>query len=492
MSDKFPIITPVIQVDGNGVRPDSVQAGFRSLSSQISAALNPVSNFSPASIPGMKLWLDAQLPSYTNSYATRATNLGDQVFWFPDQSGTWASLQAGATKPTYNPAGINGRPAWNMGGNSMILSDVTMLSSAYDTALTVFVVEDTTNSVANNVLVSAAPAGAMYLSKNAAQSKYGYNAVNLSVSGPAGAYVNGNGNNTNSGVHVFSYDGANSRRGFDDTYLQTSGTPYNSSAAASKTACTGNLGMSGQLTIGAYTGGSNFTNGHIGEVVVYNAALTSAQIQQVMDYLNSKWGFRPRNFLMCDGNSLSSGTGSTSGATQNLATTGDNYPCQLWNLLGSLNWQVRLDAFPGRTTQSLLSGAPDFTDMFVSRSASPKNIALVWEITNTLANFQGGAAYQLIVQYCLARRAAGYKVIVGTCLLRQDSPYAGFPLDMAYVNGLIRTNWPTFADGIADFQADPRLQDPTNTTYFFTDKVHLNSVGYGVVANIAQAAILKI
>src|ERR1700730_16444728 len=45
------------------------------------------SAFNPGQIPGLRLWLDAQQPCYTASWATQCVNAGDAVSIWPDQSG---------------------------------------------------------------------------------------------------------------------------------------------------------------------------------------------------------------------------------------------------------------------------------------------------------------------------------------------------------------------------------------------------------------------
>ncbi len=57
------------------------------------------------------------------------------------------------------------------------------------------------------------------------------------------------------------------------------------------------------------------------------------------------------------------------------------------------------------------------------------------------------------------------------------------------VNTMLRANYSQFADGIIDFAADSRLSNPNDTTYFYTDKTHLNNTGYQVVADLIVAAV---
>ena len=66
---------------------------------------------------------------------------------------------------------------------------------------------------------------------------------------------------------------------------------------------------------------------------------------------------------------------------------------------------------------------------------------------------------------------------------------------MVQYGALIRRNWHSFADGIVDVQADPRLGAPGaehNLVYFNShDFTHLTDVGYAIVGRDAAAAVLR-
>ena len=57
---------------------------------------------------------------------------------------------------------------------------------------------------------------------------------------------------------------------------------------------------------------------------------------------------------------------------------------------------------------------------------------------------------------------------------------------------LIRANWATYADALADLGANANLQNSANLTYFNADGVHLTDAGYAVVTSIIDAAIASI
>jgi lysophospholipase L1-like esterase len=226
-----------------------------------------------------------------------------------------------------------------------------------------------------------------------------------------------------------------------------------------------------------------------------NAALTNGTWQT-----DSQIGVGPRTTgvarrgygylnLVFDGNSLTSGTQSTEGR---------NYPAQTAGLLSNAgrNVRVRNLGVAGQTTQQMSADAATDVDTLLSRDGL--NICVAWELTNDLVVNEptAQAAYDNFVTYCQGRRAAGFKVVAVTGSPRSAS---GTPSDFETkrlaANALIRANWATFADALADAGADSRIGDTgdeLDTTYYNADKVHMNNAGYGVVAGIVKDAILTL
>jgi lysophospholipase L1-like esterase len=246
------------------------------------------------------------------------------------------------------------------------------------------------------------------------------------------------------------------------------------------------------LTIGGLPTGTFGWIGNISEVIVYNYAMSQAQQQQMLAYLNDKWGFSKR-MVTCCGNSLTSGTGSSGGDPQVLSSSGAGgaYPNQLWALLGDSGYDVRVDGYSGRSLTQMVSD--ESVAAIYSGQSRGAPICVVWEITNTLTIKQSAAAaIQLLQTYCKSRQSNGYKVIVLTCLPRGDVIYAGYESDRTVVNDFIRTNYLNFADAVVDVAADNRLQNPLNSVFFNTDKLHLKDAGYAVVASAVASAISKL
>jgi len=141
----------------------------------------------------------------------------------------------------------------------------------------------------------------------------------------------------------------------------------------------------------------------------------------------------------------------------------------------------------GAGLELLTSDAPTNVDPVRNGSDS---ICVIWAGVNN----SGATAediHDLIESYCLARKAAGWKVLVCTEIDAQDAGRLAnnWPTKYLELNTLLRADYTTFADGLADLGANANLQDATNTTYFSVDKVHLTNAGYTVVAGIVGPAL---
>jgi lysophospholipase L1-like esterase len=199
---------------------------------------------------------------------------------------------------------------------------------------------------------------------------------------------------------------------------------------------------------------------------------------KVMKYLRNHHEAEPTKVnLICDGNSLTFGTGSTAG---------NDYPSQLRDLLGSGYWVTNVGV-GGKNTASMISGGAETVDTRQD-SWNPRNWLIAWEGTNQLVISTAQAAYDLMVQYCQERRAAGAdKIIVGTML---PAEFTTEEKRQQY-NTLIRTNWASFADAMADVGDDSTIGqegDNLNLTYY-TDETHMTDAGYAIVAGIFEDAV---
>ena len=96
--------------------------------------------------------------------------------------------------------------------------------------------------------------------------------------------------------------------------------------------------------------------------------------------------------------------------------------------------------------------------------------------------------YARLVTFCQARQSAGWEVVILT--LTSGNFQVGYDAEREAVNVLIRANWRSFADALADQGADSRvgLLGAYAGAYFSSDP-HLNDDGYGVSAGYVAAAV---
>lgn len=213
--------------------------------------------------------------------------------------------------------------------------------------------------------------------------------------------------------------------------------------------------------------------------------------------------------IVADGNSLTTTQGG-----------GLSYPSQLIALepLHSNGSTMLNYAVGGQTTPQMISDAASQIDPQYDPGRA-RNILLAWEIRNDLVLNEPSieTAYNTFKSYCLARKSAGWEVYVGTMIqsywghFRGDdteSGYIAFNEELNTINGMIRSNWKTFANGVMDFAANPLLFGTgvnENSGYIFDpdaaptpsangcffDGTHNTSYGKSILAQIALNAIKK-
>jgi lysophospholipase L1-like esterase len=435
----------------------------------------------PDQIAGLQFWLDAQQPMFTASYAAQCVNDGDVIAFWPDRAGIGnVPISPSVGSPTYKKSAINGYPAVNFGGTSRFVTPAINLATC-----TIFVVHSAVGLASNQVALGAA-ANAFYLAKNGSTHTIDFVATGLTIPSPQPCNWS-----TEYGIMMARYDSATLSVEFDRQFANNGPSASNS---VSTMAATGVLAGSVAVTIGDLAGGGFAWPSYIGEVLIYNVALSQENVRQVYDYLQQKWGINT-NLVVCTGDSITSGTGSTGGPAQTMLTPvgGTNYPNRLWSLLGSSTWQVKADAYPGRTLIQMNTETSTYGDLYFSPRGASKNINIVWGGTNDCSSYTSvGSAMSLYEKLCLQKKALGWKVVAVTMLLRQDGAAPGisaFAINQAQFNTWLRANYTRFADTLVDVAADSRLQNPSNTTYFNADKIHLTDAGYIVVANLMYAVV---
>lgn len=197
--------------------------------------------------------------------------------------------------------------------------------------------------------------------------------------------------------------------------------------------------------------------------------------------------------VVCHGDSLTRGENASSGLG---TATGTAYPAVLARTLGPA-WRVTNVGTSGWTINLLTGEAPKKVDpLFAPHLA--ENVLIIFGGTNDLGGARESAAtaFGKLTAYCRARKAAHpWRILVVT------PPVAAYPrvypadfdAQMVQYDALIRRNWRSFADGIIDVQADPRLGAPGaeyDPAYFNSrDFTHLTDAGYAIVGQDAAAVV---
>jgi|GEM_PF-4550659 len=420
-------------------------------------------DFTPSSLGNLQLWIDASVGATTDG--TTPASEGDTVQQWNDQSGNSnnAIQNTAGDRPIYRASVQNGLPGLEFITSGKKLVTPSFLDSTYDTAYSIYAVVKHTST---SLKVFAGNGSGKYYGAGSnntiIENTSDLTSVATNVTEPAGSVY----------IASLRYDGSTKNlAGFGAT------TQFANSVSA-----TGNLGLSGALTIGDFDGGGFTWDGQILALILYKRALTTNEDRQVTDYLRTRYALnsttKPQIFF--DGNSLTAGTGASDSAHY--------YPSQTLALLGGASvYDITNIAAGGQTTAQRATADTTSLDPKYGSFRS-NNIAVLWEVTNDLVINQDAAnAYAQYVAWCQGRRTAGFKVVAMTVLPRtQSGLYAGFETDRQTINTLIRANWQTFSDALADVAGDSNIGDAgdqLNTTYYNADSIHMNDAGYAIIAS---------
>lgn len=167
------------------------------------------------------------------------------------------------------------------------------------------------------------------------------------------------------------------------------------------------------------------------------------------------------------------------------------------NTRGDYRWAYGQTSSAGWTITNLESNKSSVTSAFVSGYA--RNIALVWEFTNTL--FFGASKETALANhksYCADLRAAGYYVVIMTCLPRTGAGTPGtFEADRLWINAEVNksenlgVSWDQVID-LAAISTIGATGASDDLAYYLSDKVHLNPTGFTVVQAAVTPALLSI
>ena len=414
----------------------------------------------PTSYANCQLWL--------NSLSLGSLADGDPIAAWADSSGNGrdATQGTGANQPLKQTLTVGSRtyPVYTNDASVKYLSTSSFLGSSFNTACTIICAH---KSLLVSLYVFASNGGINLFC--AQQTDAVFNTNSLSDTQITASVFS---NSPHMMIQTFRYDGASK-------IVRTNGFQRKQENA------TGNLGLSGALTIGRISSGGFDYSGSIAQFLMYDRALSDRELLSLERYLALQVGISVAPVIVCDGDSITFGT---------CATAGMSYPDQLVRLLGS-QWALTNSGAIGETVAQMTSTAPNLVDPCITGFDRRQIVCLFGGTNDLYFGADASTTYNRIVTYCQARQAAGWKVITFTLLPRSDggTPVT-FEADRQTVNTSIRNNWTTFADALCDVGGDATIGAPgasTNPTYY-CDGVHLTDAGYAIVAGLANTAVLSI
>lgn len=238
--------------------------------------------------------------------------------------------------------------------------------------------------------------------------------------------------------------------------------------------------------LGSFTGtpGTNFIGagsavpgqpflGNIAHTTIASKELSQTEITSLFNSIGHRR-------VVWEGDSRTTGTGATNSAY--------HYPSQAVRKLTGV-WSASNVGTGGNTVATMITQiSAEVAPLFSATNS--KNIAVLWGGVND--NTDATTMHNRISSWCSTVRALGFKVVVCTEIDAQSAAHLAsgwHATNYPALNTLIRANWTSYADAIADLGANANLQDATNVTYFNADLVHLTNAGYGVVAGVVAPVV---
>lgn len=273
--------------------------------------------------------------------------------------------------------------------------------------------------------------------------------------------------------------------GLADITFNGASSSFRVNANLTKTGSAGASGFSSEITLGAAFNQSAgfFTNFQLAELMLCDSTLSAGDATRIRAYLTQKHQLTTRNGVICDGDSLTFGQGSTAG---------NDYPSVLQTLLpgGTGQWQKFNGGTTGESLPDMDSNAATTVDLFNNAVA----YLIGWGGTNDL---KGGASFATLqsrwITYFTNRGSAGWmsgsRRLVAVTIIARSNFTGQNNTDAASFNTWLRANYATYATHLLDLAADSRFQNYSDTTYYDADGVHLNNTGYATVAALAATLI---
>lgn len=221
--------------------------------------------------------------------------------------------------------------------------------------------------------------------------------------------------------------------------------------------------------------------------VAYGRTLSSGEATAMRGALESLFGTvvgTPTRRVIFKGDSITAASAPTSlyfDGYAKQATSLLSQPCAVYNVSGG-----------GQQIQNEVGFYAAQTGLLLGQYPTDSRVVLLFLGTNdlTIGGRTAAQIYADIQTYAGLVRGSGGKVIVSTILpnVGWDGTQQTTRTDL---NTLVRTNWASFADGLADFGADATMgpQAAAANTALYPDGLHPSRLGHSYLAPIAAAAI---
>lgn len=233
------------------------------------------------------------------------------------------------------------------------------------------------------------------------------------------------------------------------------------------------------LFFGTFAGGAQQPI-RLFEVITYNNDIGASKLLLLNNYLreqaNNISSGDPTNTVITFGDSLTQGIGSNSLIPWHDPLNVSNRPNSLWYTWG--------------TSGQIIFGQNGITAPACNAlKGSSEGVVVVWLGTNDILNhgFTGASTETQLHNFCSAL-TAGTKIVV--CTLQKWTG-AGDAQRLIF-NTNVRNNFAGYANALVDLAANAAFTDPTNTTYYANDQVHLTDAGYAVAGGLIQTALASI
>lgn len=229
----------------------------------------PAAAANPSKLTGLTLWLDANDSStlFGNNNCSSSPDPANNaaIGCWKDKSGNGFNATEATNKPDYKTGILNNKPVIRFNGTNDVL---TLSSNITDTVLTAFIVASKA-STGSGYRTAIRLNRFQLLGRDTAVNQWGVWEQNAVLSGQT----------LNTTAQIM----AATQKAFNNVDLATNG------ASINITSGTGLPNSSATSHIGAVSTSSQFMDGDIAEIVIYNRALSTSERAKIEAYLSDKW-----------------------------------------------------------------------------------------------------------------------------------------------------------------------------------------------------------